>query len=78
MQEIMDLIGTKDPAEKEFQQAVKEVINTVKPVLDRNPEYRQAAILERMIEPERVIIFRVPWVDDQEQVQVNRGFRVRS
>ena len=76
MQEIMDLISTKDPAEKEFQQAVKEVINTVKPVLDRNPEYRQAAILERMIEPERVIIFRVPWVDDQDQVQVNRGFRV--
>lgn len=76
MQEIMDIIAAKDPAEKEFSQAVFEVMETVKPVLDRNPHYRQAAILERMIEPERVIMFRVPWVDEQGRVQVNRGFRV--
>lgn len=76
MSEIMDVIGVKDPEQKEFKQAVHEVIESVKPVLDRNPEYRQAAILERMIEPERVIMFRVPWLDDQEQVRVNRGFRV--
>jgi len=76
MREIMNLIAQRDPGQTEFQQAVREVISTVIPVLDRNPHYRQAAILERMIEPERVIIFRVPWVNDSEQVQVNRGFRV--
>jgi len=76
MQEIMNLIAQRDPGQTEFQQAVREVISTVIPVLDRNPHYRQAAILERMIEPERVIIFRVPWVNDSEQVKVNRGFRV--
>ncbi len=76
MQKIMDLIGQRDPEQMEFQQAVREVISTVLPVLERSPHYRQAAILERMIEPERVIIFRVPWVDDSGQVLVNRGFRV--
>jgi len=72
----MEIIKERDPAAEEFHQAVHEVIESVKPVLDRNPEYRQAAILERLVEPERVIMFRVPWVDDQDQVQVNRGFRV--
>ncbi len=76
MQEIMDVIDQRDPAQKEFKQAVQEVIITVQPVLERNPHYRQAAILERMIEPERVIMFKVPWVDDSDQVCVNRGFRV--
>ena len=66
----------KDPGEKEFHQAVKEVLVSVKPVLDRNPEYRRAAVLERIVEPERVIVFRVPWMDDEGQVYVNRGFRV--
>lgn len=72
----MELIKDRDPGQREFHQAVSEVLDTVKPVLDRNPEYRQAAVLERIVEPERVIMFRVPWMDDQEQVQVNRGFRV--
>jgi glutamate dehydrogenase (NADP+) len=76
MSEILELITTKDPAEKQFHQAVTEVIESVKPVLDRNPEYRQAAVLQRIVEPERVIIFRVVWMDDQGQVQVNRGYRV--
>ena len=76
MNDIMELIESKDPDQNEFKQAAHEVVESVKPVLDRNPEYRQAGILQRMIEPERVILFRVPWVDDQEQVQVNRGFRV--
>jgi len=66
----------KDPGEKEFHQAVQEVLVSVKPVLDRNPEYRRAAVLERIVEPERVILFRVPWMDDEGQVYVNRGFRV--
>jgi len=76
MSNIMELITSRDPMEKEFHQAVEEVLETVKPVLDRNPHYRKLAILERITEPERVIMFRVPWVDDQGQVQVNRGFRI--
>ncbi|HSM88383.1 MAG TPA: NADP-specific glutamate dehydrogenase, partial [Desulfobacterales bacterium] len=63
--------------EKEFHQAVGEVMDSVKPVLDRNPIYRKARIPERIVEPERVILFRVPWVDDQGVIQVNRGFRIQ-
>lgn len=77
MTEIMELITSRDPGEKEFHQAVEEVLETVQPVLDRNPQYRKLAILERITEPERVIMFRVPWVDDQGQVRVNRGFRIQ-
>ena len=76
MPDILKLIKTRDRGEKEFYQAVQEVIETVQPVLDRHPEYRETAILERIIEPERVIMFRVPWMDDQGQVHVNRGFRI--
>lgn len=76
MTDIIVLIQDRDPNETEFHQAVKEVIETVQPVLERNSHYRQAAILERIAEPERVIMFRVPWMDDQGQVQVNRGFRI--
>ena len=76
MNAIMDIVNARDPFEKEFHQAVTEVVDSVKPVLDRNTEYRHAGIMERIIEPERVIQFRVPWVDDQGNVQVNRGFRI--
>ncbi|MEA3548388.1 MAG: NADP-specific glutamate dehydrogenase [Thermodesulfobacteriota bacterium] len=76
MADILEQITNRDPAQKEFHQAVNEVLESVKPVLDRNPEYRRAAVLERITEPERVIMFRVVWMDDQEQIQVNRGFRV--
>ena len=75
--EIMAIIKARDPHEKEFHQAVSEVVESVKPVLDRNPRYRQAKILERITEPERVILFRVPWMDDQGNVQINRGFASR-
>jgi glutamate dehydrogenase (NADP+) len=77
MSDILQLIKARDPGEKEFHQAVHEVVETVKPVLDRNPQYRDMAVLERIVEPERVIIFRVPWMDDQGQIRVNRGFRVQ-
>jgi len=77
MTDILKLIKDKDPVEKEFHQAVEEVLVSVQPVLDRNPQYRQEAVLERITEPERTIIFRVPWMDDQGQVQVNRGFRIQ-
>jgi len=76
MEEILKSVTARDPDQKEFHQAVKEVLETIQPVLERNPEYRQTAILERIIEPERVIMFRVPWMDDEGQVHVNRGFRI--
>ena len=76
MTDILQLIKNRDPGEREFHQAVYEVMESVKPVLDRSPEYRKAAVLERITEPERVILFRVPWQDDQGQVHVNRGFRI--
>ncbi|HHL33412.1 MAG TPA: glutamate dehydrogenase, partial [Desulfobulbaceae bacterium] len=77
MEIILSRIRDRDPEQKEFLQAVQEVMETVKPVLERNPEYRKQAVLERITEPERVILFRVPWMDDQGQVHVNRGFRVQ-
>jgi glutamate dehydrogenase (NADP+) len=76
MDDIMKDIRNRDPGEKEFHQAVDEVLRSVLPVLDRYPEYRKSAVLERIIEPERVIQFRVPWMDDKGQVHVNRGYRV--
>ena len=76
MNTIMDIVKARDPYEKEFHQAVTEVVESVKPVLDKNSEYRHAGIMERVVEPERVILFRVPWVDDQGAVKVNRGFRI--
>jgi glutamate dehydrogenase (NADP+) len=76
MDEVLEKIKARDPGEREFHQALSEVVVSVKPVLDRNPEYRQLKILERIAEPERVIIFRVPWMDDRGEIHVNRGFRV--
>ncbi len=76
MEKIISQIKEKDPNQREFHQAVEEVVETVKPVLDRNLEYRRQAVLERITEPERVIMFRVPWMDDDGQVHINRGFRV--
>ena len=75
--EILELVKRRDPGEIEFHQAVTEVLETIEPVLERNPEYRRAGIVERMVEPERVVIFRVPWMDDSGDVHVNRGFRVQ-
>jgi glutamate dehydrogenase (NADP+) len=74
--QLMADVKAKNPAEPEFHQAVQEVAESLALVLDRHPEYRTAKILERIIEPERVILFRVPWVDDQGRVQINRGFRI--
>ncbi len=69
-------VKTKNPSEPEFHQAVEEVVTSLDPVLERHPEYRVSKILERMIEPERIITFRVPWMDDQGEVQINRGYRI--
>jgi len=73
---LMEAVKAKNPAQPEFHQAVYEVAESLALVLDKHPEYRAAKILERIIEPERVIMFRVPWVDDQGNVQINRGFRI--
>ncbi|MHB9113818.1 MAG: NADP-specific glutamate dehydrogenase [Thermoleophilia bacterium] len=73
---VMAQVKAKNQAEPEFHQAVVEVLESLEVVLDRHPEYRAAKIVERIVEPERIIIFRIPWVDDQGQVQVNRGFRI--
>ncbi|HEY5529185.1 MAG TPA: Glu/Leu/Phe/Val dehydrogenase dimerization domain-containing protein, partial [Thermoleophilia bacterium] len=75
--EIVELVKAKNPAEPEFHQAVTEVVESTALVIERHPEYRQAKIMERMVEPERVIMFRVPWVDDQGEIQVNRGYRIQ-
>lgn len=75
--EVLALVEEKNPGQSEFQQAVKEVLESLRPVIEQDEEtYRKQALLERMVEPERQIKFRVPWVDDKGQVQVNRGYRV--
>jgi glutamate dehydrogenase (NADP+) len=74
--DFMNEVKAKNPAQPEFHQAVEEVIGSLLPVVDKHPEFRKAKILERIVEPERVIMFRIPWVDDNGDVQVNRGYRV--
>lgn len=75
--ELIQRIKGKDPEEKEFHQAVAEVLEHISPVLEKHPEYREQKIVQQMLEPERVITFRVSWIDDQGKVQVNRGYRVQ-
>ncbi|MBF8295213.1 MAG: gdhA [Bacteroidetes bacterium] len=74
---VLAQVKAKNPAEPEFHQAVEEVLESLEIVLQKHPEYRSAKILERLVEPERVIMFRVPWMDDQGEIHVNRGFRVQ-
>jgi len=76
-QEFMDKVAAKNPGEPEFLQAVKEVVETIWDVYVNNPRFVKANILERIVEPERTIIFRVPWMDDKGEVHVNRGYRVQ-
>ena len=75
--EIIEKVKAKNPNEPEFIQAVTEVMNSLRLVVDNDPKYQNEALLERIVEPERIIMFRVPWVDDEGKVQVNRGFRVQ-
>ena len=76
VKEFMNEVIAKNPGEKEFHQAVLEVVESVMPYLEKHPKYLKAKILERIVEPERVIMFRVPWMDDAGEVQVNRGYRI--
>ena len=77
MSDILALIKERNPGEPEFHQAAEEVVESVKPVLDKNKKYRKHKIIERMLEPERMISFGVTWIDDNDEVQVNRGYRVQ-
>jgi len=74
---FMAKVIAQNPGESEFHQAVQEVVESLMPFIDENPKYRNAKILERMVEPERVIMFRVPWLDDNGEIQINRGFRIQ-
>ena len=76
-QRVLDGLKARNAHEPEFLQAATEILTTLKPVIDKHPEYEKAGLLERYVEPERIIMFRVPWVDDNGQVQVNRGYRVQ-
>lgn len=75
--DVLQQLIEKNPNQPEFHQAVTEVLNTLKPVIEANPAYQNCALLERIVEPERQIMFRVPWLDDNGKVQVNRGYRVQ-
>lgn len=72
----MAMIKAKNPGETEFHQAVQEVAESLIPFIEENPRYKHAKILERIAEPERIIIFRIPWLDDKGEVQINRGYRI--
>ena len=74
---VLASLKEKNPNEAEFHQAATEILNSLRPVVDRHPEYEKTALLERFVEPERVILFRVPWVDDGGNVHVNKGYRVQ-
>ncbi|MCP1150612.1 MULTISPECIES: NADP-specific glutamate dehydrogenase [Bacillus] len=74
---VLEEVEKRNPGEEEFQQAVREILESLVPVFAKHPEYEKQGILERLIEPERLVVFRVPWVDDEGKVQVNRGFRVQ-
>ena len=77
VEEVLDSLKKKDSNEKEFIQAVSEVLETIKPFIEKNPSLKKDGLLERMVEPERIITFRVPWIDDNNNVRVNRGYRVQ-
>src|SRR6478735_12520348 len=77
IQEVLEIVRKRNPHEPEFLQAVTEVLESIRPVIDRSKKLRDARILERLVEPERMIQFRVPWIDQKGQIQVNRGFRVQ-
>ncbi|PYK36731.1 MAG: NADP-specific glutamate dehydrogenase [Verrucomicrobia bacterium] len=77
VQEVLEIVKKRNPNEPEFLQAVTEVLESIEPAVQRNKKYRDGKILERLVEPERIIQFRVPWVDDKGRIQVNRGFRIQ-
>jgi glutamate dehydrogenase (NADP+) len=77
VQQVLEIVKKRNPNEPEFLQAVTEVLESIRPVIERHKKYRDGKVLERLVEPERMIQFRIPWIDDKGQIQVNRGFRVQ-
>ena len=77
VEEFMEHIIERNPGEKEFYQAVQEVAESIMPFIEKNPKYKKGKILERIAEPERVIMFRIPWMDDDNEIQINRGYRIQ-
>ncbi|MBQ3893748.1 MAG: NADP-specific glutamate dehydrogenase, partial [Clostridia bacterium] len=77
IESVLATVKKRNPGEAEFYQAVSEVLDTLRPVLEAHPEYQKAGLIERLVEPEKIIKFRVPWVDDSGKVQVNRGYRIQ-
>ena len=77
VESVLERVKAQNPNEPEFHQAVTEVLNSLKPAIDANPQYEKASLLERLVEPERIVMFRVPWIDDNGNVQVNKGYRVQ-
>ena len=77
LNQLMETVKRRNPGETEFHQTVEEVLSSIEPVIEKSPKYVESGVLERMVEPERIIKFRVPWLDDNGKVQVNRGFRIQ-
>ena len=77
LNQLMETVKKRNPGETEFHQTVEEVLSSLEPVVEKSPKYIESGVLERMVEPERIIKFRVPWLDDNGKVQVNRGFRIQ-
>ena len=77
VKKVLDKLKQTNPNEPEFHQAATEILTTLEPMIKQHPEYEKAGLLERLVEPERVVMFRVPWVDDKGNVQVNKGYRVQ-
>ena len=77
VEDILNLVKKRDPDQIEFQNTVKEVLTSIVPFLEKNPQYKAQKLLERIVEPERIITFRVAWQDDKGEIQVNRGYRVQ-
>ncbi len=77
VQDVLNDLIARNPGQPEFHQAATEVLNSIAPVVEKNPKYQEVALLERLVEPERIIMFRVPWTDDNGKVQVNKGYRVQ-
>jgi len=77
IERVLETVKKRNSGEPEFIQAAEEVLKSLEPVIEKHPEYEKSNLLERLIEPERQILFRVPWVDDAGNVQVNRGFRIQ-
>src|SRR5208283_281534 len=73
---FMQELVAKNPEQKEFHQAVQEVVESLVPVMERHPEFKKAKILERIVEPERAILFRVPWMDDKGEIHIQKGYRI--